>query len=103
MSDSSQRNFTSPFTLKVMVRETKIENSKTPLWGRVTIKHSEIEELVSWLREQGPDEWGCTDIPLRGWYRKDRREEGYISAVADAPQEVTSKEGKPSGIKGRLG
>tara|TARA_Y100001954_G_scaffold161070_1_gene171032 strand:- start:747 stop:1046 length:300 start_codon:yes stop_codon:yes gene_type:complete len=98
MSDSSNRNYNSPFRLQVMVRETKLENSKVPLWGRVTIKHDEIDALVSWLREQRPDDYGCTDIPLKGWWKESGSGE-YISAVSE-PRE--SDKGKPSGMKGRM-
>ena len=101
MSDSSKRNFNPPFSVQVMVRQTKIENSKIPLWGRVTIKHSEIEELVSWLRAQGPDRYGCTDIPLNGWWKQSDSGE-YISAVAEPREQAASTEGKPSGIRGRM-
>ena len=101
MSDSSKRNFNPPFSLQVMVRQTKIENSKIPLWGRVTVKHSEIEELVNWLRSQGPDRYGCTDIPLNGWWKQSDSGE-YISAVAEPREQVSSSEGKFSGMKGRL-
>ena len=85
-----------------MVRQTKIENSKIPLWGRVTVKHSEIEELVNWLRSQGPDRYGCTDIQLNGWWKTDQRGDEYISAVAEPREQVSSNEGKSSGMKGRL-
>ena len=101
MSDSSKRNFNPPFSLQVMVRPTKIENSKIPLWGRVTVKHEEIDELVAWLRSQGPDRYGCTDIPLNGWWKQSDGGE-YISAVAEPREQVSSNEGKSSGMKGRM-
>ena len=101
MSDSFKRNFNPPFSLQVMVRQTKIENSKIPLWGRVTVKHDEIDELVAWLRSQSPDRWGCTDIPLNGWWKHSDGGE-YISAVAEPREQAASNGGKSSGMKGRM-